>query len=300
MPWKHTLWIALAAVLLTIAPVNAQVTLPTPTPPDAFDADAIAEIDLSEPPVIPEWTDTAREIYAYGQTLDRDPAAVAKVGDSVTAAPEFLTPLATDEIDPGEYETIVTDVLDTIDANTFARDSMAASEGLLTVSVVDPMWAGDECNANESPLLCEYRLLNPAYALIMFGTNDVLALDAATFNMFLRDVVQQTGEAGVVPVLSTFPPRPEDVDKSLTFNRIIVQLATDYDLPLINLLAALEPLPDYGVDPDDTLHLTAPPAPLNPVTFTEEGLEYGYNVRNLVTLQTLHQLMTTLDDTDQN
>ena len=196
-------------------------------------------------------------------------------------------------------------MLDTIHADTFARDSMAASEGLLTVSVIDPMWAGDDCTANESPLLCEYRLLNPAYALIMFGTNDVLALDAATFNMFLRDVVRQTGEAGVVPVLSTFPPRPEDVEKSLTFNQIIVQVATDYNIPLINLLPALEPLPDYGVDPDDTLHLTAPPAPLNPVTFTDEGLEYGYNVRNLVTLQTLHQLMTTLDESptdaaDQN
>ena len=73
MPWKHTLWAILAAMLLTIAPASAQVTLPTPAPPDAFDADAIAEIDLTGPPVIPKWTDTAREIYTYGQTLDRDP-----------------------------------------------------------------------------------------------------------------------------------------------------------------------------------------------------------------------------------
>ena len=289
-------WIGLLLAFGVAAGAGAQVELPEPTP-GALDSEALTAIDFDDYPVLPTWTDTAREIYAHGQDLARDPDAFAKVGDSVTAAPEFLKPLSESEPDFGDYEKLA-GLLDQIDGDVFARESEAAAEGLLTVSVVDPMWAGADCEPNESPLLCEFRLLNPAYALVMFGTNDVMVLDAATYDTFLRAVVRETAAAGVVPIMSTFPPRPEDVEKSLLFNRVVVQISQDYDLPLINLLRALEPLPDYGVDPEDTLHLTAPPPPLDPVTFTEEGLKYGYNVRNLVTLQALDTLRATLDESE--
>jgi hypothetical protein len=96
-------------------------------------------------------------------------------------------------------------------------------------------------------------------------------------------------------VLSTFPIRPEEPDKSLVFNQIIVRMAQDYDLPLVNLLLSLEPLPDYGVDPEDTLHLTIPELPATVATFDEDGLAAGYTRRNLVMLQTLNSLLTELE-----
>ncbi len=91
------------------------------------------------------------------------------------------------------------------------------------------------------------------------------------------------------------PIRPEAPELSVTFNQIILDIATDYDLPVINLLLALEPLPNYGVDLNDTLHLTTPEAPDTAATFTESGLSAGYTVRNLVTLQALDALLTELE-----
>jgi hypothetical protein len=63
---------------------------------------------------------------------------------------------------------------------------------------------------------------------------------------------------------------------------------------VINLVRALEHLPMYGVDPDDTLHLTIPAEPGSVVTFEGDSLEAGYTVRNLVTLQALNGLLNEL------
>jgi hypothetical protein len=114
----------------------------------------------------------------------------------------------------------------------------------------------------------------------------VLFLEAESFDFYLRTVILQTIEAGVAPVMSTIPPRPEDPEKSLLFNQIIVQIAQDYDLPLVNLWLAVKPLPDFGVDPAETNHL-AHPKDDNTGILDEEHLAAGYTVRNLVMLQSL-------------
>ena len=281
--------ISLAVILLVPLTAYAQVGLPTPDPAD-FDADRVANVALADYPVMPTWAQTAVDIYAYGQQLGRDPAVFAKVGDSMTASAEFLAPAAAPNAVLGEYGELQA-VLDHFAPDAFTRQSDAATEGLMTISALDPFWAAENCEPNETPLACEYRQTNAAFALIMFGTNDVMVIDAPTFDLYLRTVVTQTANAGVVPVLSTFPPRPEDVEKSLTFNRVVVTIAEDYDLPLVNLLAALEPLPDYGVDPNDTLHLTTPVPPATTGTFTEDALMAGYTVRNLVVMRALHALL---------
>jgi len=132
----------------------------------------------------------------------------------------------------------------------------------------------------------------PSVAIIMFGTNDVAYTDPATFDYFYRTLVIKTLDANVLPILSTFPTRPEDEAKSLLLNQIVVQIALDYDLPLLNLNRALAPLPHQGVDPNDTIHLSVPPEGQGRVDqFTPENLQYGFTVRNLVTLQALQAVL---------
>ena len=74
----------------------------------------------------------------------------------------------------------------------------------------------------------------------------------------------------------------------------MVRAALDYDLPLINLNRALEPLPDHGVNPADMIHLSVPPDGRVDL-FTTEDLQYGFTVRNLVTLQTLQALLSAVN-----
>ena len=128
----------------------------------------------------------------------------------------------------------------------------------------------------------------------MFGSNDILALTPAQFDQGLRCVLSETIQAGIVPVLSTFPRYIALPDRSILFNQIVVQVALDYDIPLINLWLALEPLPGYAID-DDGYHLNGP--------FTRaadfasaRNLRTGYPMRNLVTLQTLDVIRRTVID----
>lgn len=283
----------LVSVLLLLIVVGARAQ-------SAFDPASVAGIDLEAIPVLPTVTDTARELYTRGQAAGHDAHSLSKVGDCMTASANFLRPFS----QPGSYDlggyADLQWVIDYFnqptphgDASTsaLAFPGLATTTGFTTVSVQDPIWADPAvCAANESSLTCEYRLSNPAFALIMFGTNDTTFFEADSFNTYMRQIVEQTLAADIVPVLYTFPERPEFPEKSRQFNQIVVSIAQAYDLPLINLYRALESLPDKGINLSDPIHLSSP-LDDNAGNFTPDNLERGYTLRNLVTLQALDVLV---------
>lgn len=272
---------------------------PTPAPliePElgSFDPASVADIDLLAYPILPEISEQARLIYLDGLARGSNPNAFAKVGDCMTDTPFFLYPIGEDDYDLGDYADLqaVIDQFMAGDVNSFAQVSQAAAGGFNTASVLDTLWANPEfCEAGETPLSCEFRRLDqPSVAVIMFGTNDVSYLNESQFDYFLRSVLVETIRGGTLPILSTFPSRPEFPEKVELFNRIIVQAALDYDIPLINLWRALDPLPDHGIDLEDPTHLTAP-TETSAATFSEATLETGFAMRNLLTLQALQILL---------
>ena len=279
--------------------VAALSATPTPTPiPDpvqgALDEAALAEIDLLALPEVPQVSEAALALYARALAAGRDPQMFIKVGDCMTDNPYYLVPIGEGDYELGEYADLqrVIDHFSGGEANAFARKSQAAAGGFNAASVVDSLWANPQfCEQGETPLACEIRLANPSIALIMFGTNDVQYLSAEQFDYFLRQVVVQTMRADVLPILSTFPQRPEFPEKAQLFNRIVAQVARDYDVPLINLWRALEPLPNQGVNPDDPTHLTTP-AEGGACYFVGPSLESGFAVRNLLTLQALDAVLS--------
>jgi hypothetical protein len=68
------------------------------------------------------------------------------------------------------------------------------------------------------------------------------------------------------------------------FNAITRALAREYDIPLVDLWAALQPLPSYGLTTDG-VHLTY--VPPYSTDFTADNLKFGMTMRNLTTLQAL-------------
>lgn len=283
---RHRLILSLLCLLLLLpAAIYAQ---------SGFDPASVADINLDEIPILPEITETAREIYLLGHEAGRSPHVFSKVGDCMTASPNFMVPFSTpDGYDLGEYPELQ-EAIDFFSADpvrdeltALSNPGLATTTGFTTVSVQDPIWADPAfCAANESPLTCEYRVSNPAFSLIMFGTNDTAFFEADAFNGYLRQIIDQTIEANIVPVLYTFPVRPEFPEKSVLFNQIIVQIAQEYDLPLINLYRVLEDLPDQGINLEDPIHLSSPIGD-NAGNFTPANLERGYTMRNLITLQAL-------------
>jgi hypothetical protein len=246
-------------------------------------AEAIA---LTAYPIVPESLGRAREVYQRGQALGRDPHIIAKVGDCNSNAYYFLYPFGLGEYDLGEYgdlEGVINQF-----AGSLAVRTYAAHNGLNAGAVLDPLWASPAvCEPGESSLACEFRLHNPSVAVIMFGTNDMLALTPEQFDHYLRRVVNETIQAGVIPLLSTFPRHLASPERSIFYNQIVVRVALDCNVPLINLWLALEPLPSYGIR-GDGFHLNGPLTSAGDLT--EPNLQSGYPMRNLVTLQALDMI----------
>lgn len=268
-----------------------------PVNDDLPDADTSGFLDpdivrLYNEPVIPEIHDSVREIFAHGQELGNHPNVVTKVGDSNSASRVYLPSVGEVEYDLGPYD-FLQDTVDYFGAS-FQTGSIAARVGMNAFSVFDPIWSNPEkCEANEAPLICEYRNTKPALSLIMYGPNDLRALNTDQYRAQMSQIVQQTLERGIIPVLSTFSSvREEDTwFQAVRFNIILLDIAESYDVPIINLWSAARALPRNGIG-EDTIHLTTAGASVD-----LNGLEsrYGISLQNLIVLCTLDRIREVLE-----
>lgn len=292
------LWLSstTVAVIAQGDPTPTLMAVPDPST-SVLNLDTLSAIDLAAYLPVPEISLRAQQIYLDGLAQGSNPHAFIKVGDCMTDNPYFLRPIGEGDYALGEYEDLqsVIDYFAEEDTNAFSRISQASAGGFNSASILDSLWANPEfCESGETPLACEVRIMQPSIALIMFGTNDVFYLDETQFDYFLRSIVVETIHSGALPIISTFPHRPEFPEKSVLYNQVIVQIALDYDIPLINLWQALESLPNQGVDPEETTHMTAP-ASGAVCHFIGENMQAGFTVRNLLTLQTLDAVLNSVD-----
>ncbi len=261
-------------------PVSAELMFIESESPHTGDYTAI---NLEDYPVIPDRLGGALKIARNGALAGSNPHVISKVGDCISDNKNFLSPFGWGEYSLGNYASLQP-VIDQF-ALSLAFDSQSAYDGLVTTAALDPLFSNPlACQPGESPLRCEYRVHNPSVAIIMFGAQDLLFTPPDQFDRNLRQIVHETIQSGVIPVLSTFPGNLSHWDDALAYNRIIVQIALDYDIPLMNLWLALEALPHHGLD-DDGRHLSVPIS--TPGDLRGENLQRGYPQRNLVTLQAL-------------
>ncbi len=253
-------------------------------PLGGFDLSTVAGIDLTAYPVVGRATGRARQIFLDGRARGNNPHVVAKVGDCSSEHWYFLKPFAWGEYNLGGYS-YLQGVINHF-GESLAYDSEATHNGFNANAVIAPEWANPAvCQPGESPLECEFRIHRPSVAIIMFGTSDLLVMTPGEFDHYMREMVDMTIEAGVIPILSTFPGNLGFWDRTILYNQIVVRIALDYNIPLINLWLALESLPNHGLEPDG-FHLGEPPYGTS-CYLTAPYLSAGYTMRNLVTLQTL-------------
>lgn len=285
----------------TLPPTITPRPILPPRQPLGFDGGAPAgastiETRLWTLPIVPTVTRRSWTIFAAGQQLGNQANVFVRVGDCHTATGAFMEPFGT----PGRYDLgPYTELQATIGFfsaaprpgvdTSFHQTSLAASSAFNAAAVMDPIWANPAfCEANESPLLCEYRLMRPSVAIIMLGSVDVQIYDAFTFQTWLNNVVQATIDQGIIPVLTTFPTGPNyNEPAALQYNGIIVDAAQAEDIPVINLWRAARFLPEGGLQEDD-FHLTARED--NDISFAGDEHVYTQTLRNLLSLLTLETL----------
>ena len=256
--------------------------IPTPT---------LAPEDWKNFPVIPVVSERVKEIYQQGILLGNNPQAFSKVGDCGSTPAWFLGDF---DRGPRFYRlgehTYLEPVIQEFQGS-FDRTSLAAKSGYNASSIFTPLWADRQyCQADETPLACEYRLHRPVIALIMLGSNDVWHVDS--FEPRMRELIEYSIENGIIPVLST---KADNLEKDESINQTITRLAVEYQIPLINYWRAVQELPDKGLQ-DDAVHITWAPNRFD----DPQAMKAGWPVRNLTSLQSLDAIWRVMTDQTNN
>jgi len=240
---------------------------------------------LMNTPLVILPSDHIQLIYERGRFRGLRDDFLLSVGDCNSESGWYLENLLDDVppesgVDASYYESDHIQSTISYYSDAFAFKGQSVNSGLNAASVLDPFWASaDVCPVGESPLTCDYHLTDSFASLIMFGANDVNVLSTAGYELAMRDIIETTLERDVIPILSTFTVRPIEGDAAyaigVRFNAILVRLAEEYQIPLVNFWLATRDLADKGVL-EDNAHLTVP----------------GFNIRNQLTVEVLTQLRT--------
>jgi hypothetical protein len=234
-------------------------------------------------PVVPAVDDNTRRIYENGQKLNNDPHALSILGDCLSLPINLFGNYGKG---PGHYNlgayTSLQPVIDWF-VDSFNRQSITLGDGFNSAAVLSPLRADPKlCQNGETPLVCEYRIYHPGYALIALGTDDSKT-SPEIYEQRMRQIVEYTISLGIVPILET---KADNREGNYAFNKIVARLAYEYDVPLWNFWAAVQSLPKHGVANDEG-HLTW--ADPNHFEYTY-SMEVAVPVHTLTALQTLESL----------
>lgn len=240
-------------------------------------------------PLTPWVRDQLRAIRA------RDPArqddVFAKIGDSITVSGSFLECFAGANVQLAGRDFLGDTINfflggDAAGGNPYTRESLAATVGWSAISAL---------RGDPSPIDRELAALDPRFAVVMFGTNDIQRNNITAYADEMLDIVDLLLSQGVIPLLSSIPPRGDSAAADAqvpAYNAIVRGIAEGRQVPFVDLEMALRPLPNYGLA-GDRLHGSTYQSGGRylPCAFTEAGLQHGYNWRNLLTIEALHRVV---------
>jgi hypothetical protein len=192
------------------------------------------------------------EVYQRGLLMGNDPDHFSKIGDCQNVSTYFLSTFDR----PGDFSlgSDYASLQPTIDQfqGSWSRTSLAIKPGFNVASVLSPLRADPKaCQPGESPLACEMRVWKPGVVVVSMETwwGEQPAQVYATY---MRQVVEYILSQGAVPILAT---KADNREGDGSINAAIAEVANEYDVPLWNYWAAVQPLPDQGLS-DDGFHLT--------------------------------------------
>jgi uncharacterized protein YraI len=232
---------------------------------------------------------TARAIYARGQQLGNNPNSLIKIGESNTAGTVYMCTFHYGNYDLGPYQDLKPIVDRFNSTESFCHYDFTARSGFATAHLLDPFWAIEpECIAGETPLECGYRIYKPSYALIYLGIADMGFFTEQQFEYNLTSLLRFLADHGVVPILTTYPMSDTFNDgKPQTFNAVIRDVATELNVPLMDVRSVLHNYTNHGTGPDG-YHLSVRDPEWT--GFGGDELTYGRTMRELLTLQMLQAL----------
>ena len=218
----------------------------TPKPP-------LAQDDWTQMPPVPTGIgDSMRAVYEKGLALGNDPTHFSIIGDCQNVSSYFLSVYdKPGDFSLGEEYSYLQPTIDYY-KDSFSRKSLAVKGGFNVAAILSPLRADPKsCNKNESPLDCELRVWRPSVVVVSMETW-WSEKPAQEYDKYMRRVIDRILETGAVPIIAT---KADNLEGDNSINATIAQIAYDYDLPLWNFWAAVQPLPNHGLS-SDHFHLT--------------------------------------------
>ncbi len=240
----------------------------------------------------PSWVAPMKKVHAQ---FKGKPGTLLSIGDSITVSKAFWSPF----LFPPEKL-----------PDAIARDLQTVKPYMLEDCWMK--WKGPEFG-NESAKTCQWAVenldgwlkkLNPEVAVLMLGTNDVVMIDAATYDARLRATINPCLKNGTIVILTTIPPRAGAEKKSKEFADVERKIAADVKLPLIDYQAEIlkrrpddwnGSLPKFRAAAEKDVYAVPtliaadgvhPSNPSNFVDYSAEALNTnGYQLRNVMTLK---------------
>ncbi|MEO5887055.1 MAG: hypothetical protein ABIQ77_05270 [Anaerolineales bacterium] len=244
-------------------PTSVEPTVATPLPQSGYVAVAAETVVATVPPLAPdEWrtlpvtpisiSDQMRILYQLGLELGNDPTHFSIIGDCQNVSSYFLS--AFDNPDDFSLGSEYAHLQPTIDYyhGSYSRTSLAVKGGFNAAAVISPL-RGDpkSCKPNESPLDCELRVWNPSIVFVSMETW-WSEKPAEEYDKYMRRVLDRIIETGAVPIIAT---KADNLESDHSINATIAQIAYEYNIPLWNFWASVQPLADHGLS-EDGFHLT--------------------------------------------
>jgi hypothetical protein len=240
-------------------------------------------------PVVPNGvSDRAKTIYEYGLSQGTDPTHFSIIGDCQNVSSYFLS--AFDQ--PGEYSLgdQYSYLKPTIDyyQGSFSRKSLAVKGGFNAAAVISPLRADPKsCNPGESPLDCELRTWRPSIVIVSMETW-WSEKPAEEYDKYMRRVLDRIIETGALPIIAT---KADNLEGNYAIDQTIAQIAYEYEIPMWNFWAAVQPLPHHGLT-GDGFHLT-----FSRNFFDDHNrMKSAWPWRNLTALQTLDAVHKALSE----
>ncbi len=184
-----------------------------------------AALPVARADVADHWAQPMRRVHAR---FDGKRGTIAHFGDSITVTLAYWTPLLYKR---DQAPTELADAFERVKGYQAAecwrewKGPQFGSQGSMTVR-----WAQQNVDA-------WLKKLDPEVALIMFGTNDLHAMNVQQHKAGLAEVVGKCLDNGTVVILSTIPPRHGFDEKCRQFVEAQRQVATELKVPLIDFYA---------------------------------------------------------------
>lgn len=244
-------------------------------------------------PITPSMVQTMRQIAERDPTLRSD--VFAKMGGSSVVNHGFLHCFEEEPaVDFGGRplgDTLAYFLNSRVGSRSpFTRSSAAAAVG----------WSIRHALGGRPPYVVqELRTTQARWALAFFGSNDVEGKNAHQFAGRLDRLLMTITERGVVPIVgATYPRRANDPDMNeqvRRYNRMSAALASAWGLAYVDFHQPMMGLPGRGLAGDGyhpNTYIVGPRS--HGCDFGPEGMRYGNNHRNLLTLTALDAVRRTL------